>query len=109
MENCLKKGKLVDGDKIDHLGVNLEGGKIGCVVPAYMDIDSVEDLTREADQTMIGIEEGSATVAAAKSVLENFHWELEDIESVMLDIHAGANPNDATRDWVDENEAKISE
>ncbi|WP_315898429.1 glycine betaine ABC transporter substrate-binding protein [Planococcus sp. CPCC 101016] len=33
------------GDKLVDLGVNLEGAKIGFVVPAYMDIDSIEDLT----------------------------------------------------------------
>lgn len=31
-------------DDIVELGVNLEGAKIGLVVPAYMDIDSIEDL-----------------------------------------------------------------
>ncbi|MBK5261363.1 MAG: glycine/betaine ABC transporter [Peptostreptococcaceae bacterium] len=30
--------------EIDDLGANLEGAKIGLVVPAYMDIDSIEDL-----------------------------------------------------------------
>lgn len=30
--------------EIEDLGVNLEGTKIGLVVPAYMDIDSIEDL-----------------------------------------------------------------
>jgi glycine betaine/proline transport system substrate-binding protein len=31
-------------DKLVDLGANLEGAKIGLVVPAYMDIDSIEDL-----------------------------------------------------------------
>lgn len=31
-------------DEVENLGVNLEGAKIGLVVPAYMDIDSIEDL-----------------------------------------------------------------
>lgn len=31
-------------DKLVDLGENLEGAKIGLVVPAYMDIDSIEDL-----------------------------------------------------------------
>lgn len=33
------------GEELVNLGVNLEGAKIGLVVPAYMDIDSIEDLT----------------------------------------------------------------
>lgn len=32
-------------DNLVELGVNLEGAKIGLVVPAYMEIDSIEDLT----------------------------------------------------------------
>lgn len=31
-------------NQIDDLGVNLEGAKTGLTVPAYMDIDSIEDL-----------------------------------------------------------------
>lgn len=31
-------------DQIEEVGVNLEGAKIGLVVPSYMDIDSIEDL-----------------------------------------------------------------
>lgn len=32
------------GDKLDDIGVSMEGVKIGLVVPEYMDIDSIEDL-----------------------------------------------------------------
>src|SRR5699024_5491816 len=32
------------GDQMEDLGPNLEGAKIGLVVPEYMDIDSIEDL-----------------------------------------------------------------
>ena len=33
------------GDQMVNLGENLEGAKIGFVVPSYMDMDSIEDLT----------------------------------------------------------------
>ncbi|MCJ7689756.1 MAG: glycine/betaine ABC transporter [Clostridiaceae bacterium] len=32
--------------KVEDLGANLEGAKIGLVVPSYMDINSIEDLTK---------------------------------------------------------------
>ena len=32
------------GEDVEDLGANLEGAKIGFVVPSYMDIDSIEDL-----------------------------------------------------------------
>ncbi|MDY0396019.1 glycine betaine ABC transporter substrate-binding protein [Virgibacillus halophilus] len=34
-------------DDVDNLGENLEGAKIGLVVPKYMDIDSIEDLKQK--------------------------------------------------------------
>lgn len=34
------------GDKIEDLGPNLEGTKLGLAVPAYMDINSIEDLKK---------------------------------------------------------------
>ena len=33
-------------DEVDNLGPNLNGAKIGLVVPAYMDIKSIEDLAK---------------------------------------------------------------
>ncbi|SDJ99401.1 glycine betaine ABC transporter substrate-binding protein [Alkalibacterium thalassium] len=37
------------GDDIVDMGVNMEGTVIGLVVPEYMDIDSIEDLTGETE------------------------------------------------------------
>ena len=35
------------GDDIEDLGLNFDGARIGLVVPAYVDIDSIEDLVRD--------------------------------------------------------------
>lgn len=42
-------GDLYDSykDQVEDLGANLEGAKIGLVVPSYMDISSIEDLKSE--------------------------------------------------------------
>lgn len=60
------------GDSMDHLGTNLEGAKIGLVVPEYMDANSIADLNDEADQTITGIEAGAGVVAAAEQSLEDY-------------------------------------
>lgn len=180
-------------NKIDDLGENLTGAKIGLVVPSYMDVNSIEDLTNEAKRTITGIEPGAnmmvttenaykeyhnlegwhvltssagAMTAAlsqalakneeiiitgwsphwifnafdlkylddpkgiygaeeyigtfarkglkeensgAYSVLKNFHWTAEDIESVMFDIMEGTNPKEAAKKWIKDNEEKVSE
>lgn len=180
-------------DNIVHLGTNLEGAIVGLVVPEYMDVDSIADLSDEAGQTITGIEAGAGVVAAAEAaleeydnldgwnvqtsssgamatelrtayqnedeiivtgwsphwkfssfdlkyledpegvfgdaetietfvrqgleddmpeafqVLENFFWETEHMEDVMLEIEEGAEPEDAARNWVDNNHDIVSE
>lgn len=179
------------GDQIVDLGPNLEGADLGITVPAYMDVDSIEDLTTEADQQITGIEAGAGVVAAAQdavaaypnlsewevvpsssgamvtalgqaidneqeiiitgwtphwmfqaydlkyledplgsmgdaetintivredfeedmpevyTILDNFYWEMEDMESVMLEISEGADPQTAARNWVTDNPDKV--
>ncbi|EON71318.1 glycine betaine ABC transporter substrate-binding protein [Lysinibacillus sphaericus] len=180
-------------DRIVDLGENLTGAKIGLVVPSYMDVDSIEDLTNEAGKTITGIEPGANMTAAtenaykdypnleswnvatssagamtaalsqaiakkeeiivtgwsphwkfnaydlkylddpkgiygaeeyigtfarkgfkeenpgAYSVLNNFHWAAEDIESVMHDIMEGTAPKDAAKKWIKKNEDKVAD
>ena len=45
-------------DKLDDLGENLKGAKLGIVVPSYMDVDSIEDLSDQAGKKITGIEPG---------------------------------------------------
>src|SRR5690625_3342048 len=52
------------GDQMIDLGPNLEGAAIGLVVPTYMDVDSIADLSDEANQTITAIEAGAGVVAA---------------------------------------------
>ena len=72
-------------ENLDHAGVNLEGATVGLVVPAYMDVDSIEDLKDEANQTITAIEPGSGHVAATEKVLKEYEnlasWKLEPSSS----------------------------
>ena len=43
----------------------------------------------------------------AYQILDQFEWDLEDMESVMVDIHDGKDPQQAARDWVDNNQDKV--
>ncbi|MFF2176722.1 glycine betaine ABC transporter substrate-binding protein [Lysinibacillus sp. NPDC058147] len=43
------------------------------------------------------------------SVLDNFHWTSEDLESVMLEIMDGKDPKQAAKDWVSANADKVAE
>ena len=63
-------------EKFEDLGVNLDGTKVGLVVPSYMDITSIEDLTKDEvgkqlDFTITGIEPGAGIMTATeKAVIE---------------------------------------
>lgn len=178
---------------LDELGENLFGAKIGLVVPSYMKVNSIEDLTDEAERTITGIEPGAGITAAtetalkaydnladwelltsssgamttalsqaitneediivtgwsphwkfasydlkyledpkgiyggeetintfvrkglkeenpdAYSVLDNFHWTSEDLETVMLEIMNGADPKDAAKNWIKDNADTVAE
>lgn len=43
------------------------------------------------------------------SVLDNFHWTSEDLESVMLEIMDGKDPKDAAKDWIEKNADTVAE
>lgn len=171
-------------DQVENLGENLSGAKLGLVVPSYMDVDSISDLTDEAGKTITGIEPGAGVMKAAEKtqqtygnladwqvasassgamtvalgkaiknqepivitgwsphwmfakydlkylkdpegtmggaetintmvrkglkedqpeayqILDNFHWEQEDMEEVMLQVNEGKSPEAAAKDWV---------
>lgn len=182
------------GDSLEVVGPNLEGGRVGFIVPEYMeDVNSIEDLDNQVDQTIVGVEPGSGTVMSAQeaqqeydnmaewtiqssssgamattlgqaveneediivagwsphwlfqsydlkfledplnvfgdaeniitiardglaadhpvaySVLDNFYWEQEDVESVMLNMQEGASPEEAAQTFVDENQDLVDE
>lgn len=73
------------GDKMEDLGENLEGAKIGLVVPSYMDANSIADLSDEAKKTITGIEPGAGVVAAAEQALEDYEnldgWKVQTSSS----------------------------
>lgn len=185
------------GKDIEDVGVNLDGTKTGLAVPAYMDINSIDDL-KNADvasslnKTIIGIEPGAGIMSATEKALETyglsdytllesssaamaqelqkafdknepivvtgwtphwmfanmdlkylddpqnvyggaeqihtmarkglqedmpdvhkflsqFKWTAEDMEQVMVKIQGGQSPEEAAKEWVESNEAKVNE
>ncbi len=60
------------GDQFENLGVHTPGAITGMVVPEYMDVDSIEDLTDEAGQEIIGIEPGAGVVEQTNAAIEHY-------------------------------------
>ncbi|MDN7133098.1 glycine betaine ABC transporter substrate-binding protein [Halomonas sp. MC140] len=68
------------GDNIENLGANLDGTKLGLVVPEYADIDSIADLNDNADSfngEIIGIDPGAGLMALSEKVVETYDLELD--------------------------------
>ena len=60
------------GDQMINLGPNLEGAINGITVPAYMDVNSIADLTDEANKTITGIEPGAGITALARELMNDY-------------------------------------
>ncbi|MDX8044429.1 glycine betaine ABC transporter substrate-binding protein [Gracilibacillus sp. S3-1-1] len=67
---------------------------------AFGEEETINTMVRE------GLEED---LPNAYKVLDNFHWDISDMESVMLEINEGADPEDAAASWVEENADKVAE
>ncbi|MDI7742795.1 glycine betaine ABC transporter substrate-binding protein [Lysinibacillus fusiformis] len=80
-------------DNLVELGENLTGAKIGLVVPSYMEANSIEDLTDEADKTITGIEPGAGVMAATENAIAEYEnladWELLPSSSGAMTVALG--------------------
>ncbi|CAD5252161.1 MULTISPECIES: glycine betaine ABC transporter substrate-binding protein [Halomonadaceae] len=67
------------GDSIEDLGPNLDGTKLGLVVPEYTDVDSIADLNDNADSfngEIIGIDPGAGLMSLTEEVVDTYDLEL---------------------------------
>ena len=63
------------GEKLDDLGVIYTGARIGLVVPAYVDIDSVEELAARKDEfggRIVGIDSGAGIMSATEKAITEY-------------------------------------
>ncbi len=71
-------------DQVVDLGPNLEGTKVGLVVPEYVKADSIEDLKNQAedfDNQIIGIEAGAGVVQLPEKAIEDYDLDMELVTS----------------------------
>lgn len=80
-------------DKVDNLGENLAGAKLGIVVPNYMDVSSIEDLDNQAGKKITGIEPGAGVVTAAEKTQAEYpnlsDWTVETSSSGAMTVALG--------------------
>ncbi|QOR39101.1 glycine betaine ABC transporter substrate-binding protein [Billgrantia diversa] len=67
------------GDDVEDLGPNLDGTKLGLVVPEYTDVDSIAELNENADTfngEIIGIDPGAGLMGLTEEVIETYDLDL---------------------------------
>lgn len=67
------------GEQVEDLGPNLDGTKLGLVVPTYTDVDSIADLNDNADifnGEIIGIDPGAGLMGLTEQVVETYELDL---------------------------------
>jgi glycine betaine/proline transport system substrate-binding protein len=67
-------------DEIDYVGPNLEGCRCGLVVPAYVTIDSIEDLNEFRDEfggEIVGIDPGAGIMQNTEDAIEMYDLDYE--------------------------------
>lgn len=68
------------GDKVENLGPNLDGTKLGLVVPEYTDVGSIDELNANADtfnNEIIGIDPGAGLMGLTEKVVDEYGLNLD--------------------------------
>ena len=92
------------GDQVVDLGPNLEGAKIGMVVPTYVDIDSIEEVNDNADKfngQIIGIEPGAGVMLATEDAIEAYGMsDMELVSSSSAGMAAELQKAYNSEEWI---------
>jgi len=90
-------------DQVDVVGKNLEGVRVGLVVPAYVEIDSIEDLNAIKEKTggkIIGIDPGSGAMQSTTQAIPAYNLDYELIASSETAMLAELKSSIDKGEWV---------
>ncbi|MCG5536342.1 glycine betaine ABC transporter substrate-binding protein [Ectothiorhodospira mobilis] len=90
-------------DQVVDLGPNLEGTRIGLMVPEYVEIDSIAELNANADRfndEIIGIDPGAGIMSATEDAVEAYDLELELVEGSDATMTAALGNAIRQNEWV---------
>lgn len=89
--------------KIENLGPNLNGAKIGLVVPEYVTINSIEELNSVKDKfkgEIIGIEPGAGIMKASESAIDKYGLDFKLQSSSSAAMSAALKKAVENEDWI---------
>lgn len=89
--------------KIESLGVNFTNARIGLVVPAYVDINSIEELNtvkEKFDGHIIGIEKGAGITGKTELALKEYALEMDQMNSSSIGMLAELQKAIKENRWI---------
>ena len=90
-------------DKVEDLGPNLQGAKIGLVVPEYVTINSIEELNSVKDKfqgKITGIEPGAGIMKATEQAIQDYNLDLDLQSSSSAGMAAALKKAEDNGDWI---------
>ncbi|MTI79816.1 MAG: glycine betaine ABC transporter substrate-binding protein [Firmicutes bacterium] len=90
-------------DNVENLGANLEGAKIGLVVPKYVEIDSIDEMNSVKDKfdgKIIGIEPGAGIMSATEQAITDYELDYELVDSSGAAMTAALQKAIKDEKWV---------
>lgn len=98
-------GDYYDGvvDDVVLVRENYEGARIGLVVPAYVDIDSIEELNENSEAfggQIVGIDAGAGIMGATRDAIEVYDLDLSLLESSDATMAAELRTSIENEEWI---------
>jgi glycine betaine/proline transport system substrate-binding protein len=90
-------------DQVVDLGANLDGTKIGLVVPEYVSIDSISqlnDISDEIDGKIIGIDPGAGLMSKTEKVISEYGLDLDLVEGSGATMTAALGDAIKNHAWI---------
>jgi glycine betaine/proline transport system substrate-binding protein len=90
-------------DEVVDLGPNLDGTKIGLVVPQYVTIDSISqlnDISDRIDGKIIGIDPGAGLMSKTETVIKEYNLDLDLVEGSGATMTAALGDAIKNNEWI---------
>ncbi len=90
-------------DKLENLGPNMTGTKLGLVVPEYVTIDSIADLADHADKfkdRIVGIDPGAGEMGLTEDVIKQYKLPLKLVAGSGATMTAALKSAIDNQEWI---------
>lgn len=91
------------GDRVEDLGVCMEGARLGLTVPEYVTINSIDELNDVKDKfdgEIIGIDPGAGIMGLTEKAIEDYQLDYELVEGSDSTMTASLKKAIDNQDWV---------